>query len=78
MHRLGLSRRCWRIFEPVGNVPPTLKEIEYYEQLKGSTVAAGQKTTPAIHITVLQYIQTYSIEMATGTQRIRQHLASAK
>ena len=29
-----------RLFEPIGNVPPSEKEIEYYQQLEGSTMAA--------------------------------------
>ena len=29
-----------RIFEPIGNVPPTEKEIEYYQQQEGSAMAA--------------------------------------
>ena len=29
-----------RIFEPIGNVPPAEKEIEYYQQLEGSAMAA--------------------------------------
>ena len=29
-----------RLFEPIGNVPPNEKEIEYYQKLQGSAVAA--------------------------------------
>jgi len=29
-----------RLFEPIGNVPPREKEIEYYQQLEGSAMAA--------------------------------------
>jgi len=29
-----------RLFEPIGNVPPTEKEIEYYQQLEESAMAA--------------------------------------
>jgi transposase InsO family protein len=29
-----------RLFEPIGNVPPREKEIEYYQQLQGSAMAA--------------------------------------
>ena len=29
-----------RIFEPIGNVPPAEKEIEHYQQLEGSAMAA--------------------------------------
>ena len=29
-----------RIFEPIGNVPPREKEIEYYQQLQESAMAA--------------------------------------
>ena len=29
-----------RLFESIGNVPPSEKEIEYYQQLQGSALAA--------------------------------------
>ena len=29
-----------RLFEPIGNVPPSEKEIEYYQKLQGSAMAA--------------------------------------
>jgi len=29
-----------RIYEPIGNVPPAEKEIEYYQQLEESAMAA--------------------------------------
>ena len=29
-----------RLFEPIGNVPPNEKEIEYYQTLQGSAMAA--------------------------------------
>ena len=29
-----------RLFEPIGNVPPNEKEIEYYQKLQGSAMAA--------------------------------------
>jgi len=29
-----------RLFEPIGNVPPREKEIEYYQQLEESAMAA--------------------------------------
>ena len=29
-----------RLFEPIGNVPPSEKEIEYYPKLQGSVLAA--------------------------------------
>jgi hypothetical protein len=29
-----------RLFEPIGNVPPREKEIEYYQQLQESAMAA--------------------------------------
>ena len=29
-----------RLFEPIGNVPPREKEIEYYQKLQGSAMAA--------------------------------------
>ena len=29
-----------RLLEPIGNVPPREKEIEYYKQLEGSAMAA--------------------------------------
>jgi transposase InsO family protein len=34
-----------RLFAPIGNVPPREKEIEYYQQVEGSAMAALLKLT---------------------------------